>query len=906
MNIDIESNVVLDLANQYQGVNAQLTSMASNCTKPTVPNGLDVGGEIDSLMTTVTQAEDEISNKMKQVQGVLNRAIEILKANDEVNMLDFFSTDDLSYLMSGSKNEDGEIVALTFEERCSRMQAISDHLFTKLQEVKDIYHELYGNGIPYDAKKAYKMIKLFDALGVFVEDDPNSDLFIRNGIYLSVSSDFRSFHPNEDETVYLSKNTILDTFDWCEENNIIPVLKDYLSGKSWKDSGMEKLFGAKLRDIDAKMYDNHFEEITNGSLSDDQYAELIFMYRYLNETGGMADGKNDMLLIEDFENYVNSNNGSYSDIFDTNQENYLFRSGTRLKYYNIKDIDAARSYLKQFLSDSNLFETYEDLYAEALTCDTMEQDISIYAQMAYDYRFNGDAYAYEVDKNNPDYDYDKYFLHNYTNLKPFNFPSSYSFKNSTDIPYNYYEYLSQGEIAMYMMYLDNNELTKANDYIKSLQDRIISRVSMERVQTTLKRWNENGGDLGDYLDSGFQGFCSGMTSFTDGISALFTDGGRTANDYYNMYMLSYLSSDSELTNKLGAAYRETLKDHYEVMSSVGSSAIPVALSFIPGGRVASAIITTASSTGNKYKYARQNGADYLNAGSYCILSGLSDVAMMYLVSGIAGVNGSDSALNSFEGWCIGNVRSYGSAFMGTFIDAKLKSWGLGETFYLDDVTEQAGNNALLAARSTGIINATAAGIKWASSTKIGQTVIEKLTNIFYNPKFGLSVNINGPQVDLENPQTNTDIRMLRHLEGEVDKNGNVQGCHMVPSGVKLEQGKKCTWVTSYGDTVEYTPQNINGSGSEGYIRIKAKGSTTWTPRKYSSFFPQSYSLADIQAAINQTQISGSLVGSDIDPRREIMGSSYNHTWVRIIRDKTTGEPISVHTTFNKYAPKYSK
>ena len=105
--IDIESEIIIDLSNQYQGINSNIASMAAGCSKPDIPSFLDVGGNIDGLMNTVQSAEKSLINNMNKVSNVLTNAIDILKENDEVNMLDFFTDFEIDILLSGIGNNRG-------------------------------------------------------------------------------------------------------------------------------------------------------------------------------------------------------------------------------------------------------------------------------------------------------------------------------------------------------------------------------------------------------------------------------------------------------------------------------------------------------------------------------------------------------------------------------------------------------------------------------------------------------------------------------------------------------------------------------------------------------------------------------------------------------------------------------
>lgn len=760
--IDIESSVVLSLADQYQNINAELANLSAECYKPETPSFLDVEKNIDGIVKTVQKLGEDLAGKMNEITSILNNALEILKDNDEVNMVDFFNSEDLLYLLSGTRNDGEEKVALTLDERRARIENYSNYLYEQLANLKDIYTELYGNGIVYDPKKAYEMIHLFDALGIFsIRDDTHQmefgftkDLIFHNASYYSEGYD---------------ASAIIALTDFLQENGTMDALRDYLNGKSWDESGMEKLYGDHLRTIDKQ------EGNLSALISNPTDAEMIFTYRFFSSDSNSTDKFFEHIISpSDYDNMAKEGivEGGRKETSAQRYSNPNYRT-----YFTIKDEDKAKAYLKKLLNESDIFQTSEDMLVEAYTCKQLEEDIAIISQEAYKYRFDGRALAYETDKDNPEYDYDKYFLVDYTD-----YPSA-------DLPKDY-EYLSQGEIALYMMYKGNNESRKAADYLKSLSDRITSRKAMENVENAIAYWNENGGDVLDYLDCGLRGFGSGFTSYIEGIFALFGDGlERTQNDYERMYMLALLSEQNKYNANLSPDFRDILKNHYEVMSSVGSSAIPVALSFVPGGRTAGAVLSTLSSAGNKYKYARQNGADVGNAWTYSILSGLSDTAMTYILSGIAKVNGSDEALKSFGGWAMGNVKSFGSGYVGTFVDAGIRSWVLGEDFDLVETNNAALHNAIIASQSTAVLNTASMAVDIAP--KILKRVSERLSKILI------------PSAKADESTTVSGKKMLDEMTRFVDEHQNDARI------IDYTDDGTITIETKYGDKIEVPVDMLN-------------------------------------------------------------------------------------------------
>ena len=88
-NIDIESNVVIDLAKQYGYINADLSEMSKGCNPPDIPSCCDVSAEISEMMTTVQGAEKELQNKMSEVQKALINTLVLLSDCDDLSYSEY-------------------------------------------------------------------------------------------------------------------------------------------------------------------------------------------------------------------------------------------------------------------------------------------------------------------------------------------------------------------------------------------------------------------------------------------------------------------------------------------------------------------------------------------------------------------------------------------------------------------------------------------------------------------------------------------------------------------------------------------------------------------------------------------------------------------------------------------------
>jgi hypothetical protein len=563
------------------------------------------------------------------------------------------------------------------EERKVALQKIIDDLTAQLNNVQKQYGDVatFFNGVGY-------------AFGLLYDVDADK---------------IKTYGYNKMKTP-LSVNEINRVFDFIEEHDLIPKLKDYANGKNWKDSG--------LADV--------FMDYALNAHADDTLNENQFLMNYLK---AQVVGENEVEL-KNYQSYCSS---------------------PAMPWFTNLDSGKAVEHIKEHLKDqintinvsAKMITGSDDTDISKLTSQELasfykseieadEESLLIIPSQIAGYKKYQLIMPYEADmKGNT---YLEYLVHNWGDIDI-----------STTCPElnGKIQYMSQQELALYFMYKgvlpgQNNvkDDKKASGYLSAMDDLINQRHGLEDAIIRINQYNEwskNGGlgGLSAFLQSGIDGFSDGMEGFFTGIgNVLLADGKRDASDYRNLYMLTLLGNGAQsddvsgIYSQLGLdemdpTFKDILKRNYTVLKSVGNMAIPTIASFIPGvGPTMSKVLFGLNSLGSSTESAMQyqmdtsGQTDAATAYTYGTLSALSGVAMNKLMSGITGLNGNLTPPQGVGGFIQSMIKQGGRGVTGSFLDSFYRSTILGQPIDLSHVAADSFDTFINGMLTAGIMNGT--------------------------------------------------------------------------------------------------------------------------------------------------------------------------------------------------------
>lgn len=241
--------------------------------------------------------------------------------------------------------------------------------------------------------------------------------------------------------------------------------------------------------------------------------------------------------------------------------------------------------------------------------------------------------------------------------------------------------LTQEEKAIYFYLKENYNDSDAIEFYKSLEDIINQRKGMKDALNYVKGLDLTGLDtvdgLTNFLHTTGVGVIDGVWSFEEGLSNLFPENGKIMSElqYKQAILTSMLTQEINLDeiaknygkdseeyklyeklHKMQDIYRKALGVNYNVASSIGSEAIPIAVSYIPYvGKPLGIALSSLSDAGNAKATAYQSGVTEWEAYLYAGIRGISSAVITKKLGAIPGL--SDNASTTFKGIIKGSVQA---------------------------------------------------------------------------------------------------------------------------------------------------------------------------------------------------------------------------------------------------------
>lgn len=385
-------------------------------------------------------------------------------------------------------------------------------------------------------------------------------------------------------------------------------------------------------------------------------------------------------IIPDSEN---SNSRYYNSDTDISKSCYELFANTGTMLYSEEDWKLIQEYLKK----NNL--TWSDIkseYREAIKeLQEYSEQLSDKKNQIYQLERYIDLYPYT--KITLKGDFKKYLERDYSDetvdspdiwsqvLSVISFGLVKAEKND-----NFNE-LTQEEKAIYFYLKEQYSEEEAKEYYKSLEDIINQRKGMKDALEYVKNLDITGiqsvDGLNNFLMTTGMGLTDGVWSFGEGLSNLFPGNGEIMSElqYKQAFLTSMLTQEINLDeiaknygkdseeyklyeklHKMQDAYRKALGVNYNVASSIGSEAIPMALSLIPEvGQPLGIALSSLSDAGNAKATAYQSGVTGWNAYLYAGIRGISSAVITKSFAAIPGL--SDNASTTFKGMIKGSVQA---------------------------------------------------------------------------------------------------------------------------------------------------------------------------------------------------------------------------------------------------------
>ena len=734
-NLNINSNFYNGIISDY----SQIISILNQCSS--FVNGNMLSGELrtyyDQSRTSneISSGIDNLVTECENTKIKINEGVETCNAVDEEMKWQLESL--MNSLFTDETISSDEYMGRTYEERVAYVNNLLASSKSVLEEYEKMYEETFGKGIKASEDSAVCFVNLLTALGLF----DGSNIYKEDNLFNVVNPGTLYYR----ETGCFDINKLGTVLDYCNNNGVIPAIREYIvDGKSWGESGLEKLFGKNLKACAEYYWFDYSSDWENYD------AESIFIQNYVNQYMIVEDYRiqndfySDILTVareirtngEDYNGIdVNSDiNNIYNIGYDNNN---FFSWG-----FDIKNKDYAIELIKGHIRQNDIFAMYDESQELHTECVIMQNDINVLKNDVYNMEQYAKLLPFEPYLSEEGYLRD-YAKRDYSNYK------------NKDFSTKELKYLSQDEVAMLAYIYDKYGIEQADDYYDALEDRRCQREGFEGMAEFAESLNkEHGFNFIEYLmensntvgfggaltsgatfeivsnlfpgfydwmvDAGIattEGFIDGNYNFIDGLSDfIYADGIRDAKDYEMIYKMKLLMGESipmqygnevyevGLSEDFSDFQKTSYKYLYQYGNTIGNMTIPTLVSYVPYvGKALSFTLRTVSSIGNNTEDLMQQGLDKNNAYMYGTFLGLSEAVIEQIVGGLPG-----SAGNVPKTW-LGQVRSMLSEsaeeVIQTYTSAVITSYATGEPIDLAQLNGEALEAALMAIATTGTMNA---------------------------------------------------------------------------------------------------------------------------------------------------------------------------------------------------------
>lgn len=390
-------------------------------------------------------------------------------------------------------------------------------------------------------------------------------------------------------------------------------------------------------------------------------------------------------FLEDSELY------SFEDPSDVNELILAFQKAKehleKLDYNEVKDADYYScingtigleytkedwDLVKKYIEDNNLsWKDFLSEYDETISSlETYRDELLDKKNQIYQLERYIDLYPYTKITQNADFK--EYLERDYSNVDVESgwskIASFFTFGFvKAEVGENFNEF-TQEEKAIYFYLKEQYSEDEANEYYTSLEDMVNQRKGMKDALEYVK--SLDGEDWIDFVKTADfaktvgMGFSDGVWSFGEGLANLFPGNGEIMSElqYKQLFLQTMLTQEINLDEieknygkdseeyklyeklyEMQKGYRAALGTTYNVASTIGNEAIPMALSCIPEvGQTLGIALASLSDAGNAKATAYQNGITGWNAYLYAGIKGFTSAYITKKFAAIPGLSDNSS------------------------------------------------------------------------------------------------------------------------------------------------------------------------------------------------------------------------------------------------------------------------
>lgn len=336
-----------------------------------------------------------------------------------------------------------------------------------------------------------------------------------------------------------------------------------------------------------------------------------------------------------------------------------------------------------------------------------------------------------------------------------------------------YRYMTDNEVAIYNYYLGKGDVQRADEYLQSLQDKLILREGQDIYESvTGNRFYE----MLNAVHSGLENFSYGIGNLDNWVTGADPDP-LSASQYASSMIRNDVIRDDGTGGGWGIAY--------DLTSTTANMLPSILVSYIPVvGQAAGLVSMGAAATGNAYAEMKRLGYDDWQARGYSLAVGVSEAVLEKVLGGIGKLTGGSSkgAFQAIAGKILPKIDNalariaidLGSNMLDEGVEEALQSvleplfaaaFTKGEAFEGIDL-EEVIYSGLLGMLSAGVLE----GLPTVVGNVEASRVYKQARELYGNGVEGALV--------AEAMALNPDSRLARKLKARLDKGRKVSGAEL--------------------------------------------------------------------------------------------------------------------------------
>lgn len=262
--VELDEELFLSVSKEYETIEENLNDARGYAND----SFSFLTGELSSSINRGSAIEkiDKAKEDALVLSTMIKNAVEMYKNVENDTLLQLGMFDSEIYKMFAEDNAKREKV--TLEERIEFLDNLLVNWQKDLSELQDEFNKLYKKGIAINPDNLTALSDVFNLFRIYKKSIFSNELSFYTDA--SIEKDF----------TYLDCDNVVELIKFCNENEVIEKITEYMNGASWKDSGLEEFYNGEEFNEEILLADLRY----SGSLLADEIKDSKSLREWLKST----------------------------------------------------------------------------------------------------------------------------------------------------------------------------------------------------------------------------------------------------------------------------------------------------------------------------------------------------------------------------------------------------------------------------------------------------------------------------------------------------------------------------------------------------------------------------------------------------------------------------------------------